>query len=239
MALRPRFRVASRLLLTLPVVLLTLSARAAELVTLHNGFTLNCSSREAISPETVRLHLMADGTGAQNYMDVPAASIAAVEAAADIPAPARVPAPASIADNPDLNAIAQRSGKAHNLNVALLVAIVRAESAGNAHAVSRTGARGLMQLMPGTAAQMGVGDSFSPQANVNGGSAYLDGLLTRYHENIALALAAYNAGPAAVDRYRGIPPYRETQLYVAKVIRIWNSLVSSPPATSSDRVASR
>jgi soluble lytic murein transglycosylase-like protein len=84
-----------------------------------------------------------------------------------------------------------------------------------------------MQLMPGTAAGLGVSDSFAPDQNVNGGTAYLDGLLKRYHDNLALALAAYNAGPAAVDRWHGIPPYRETQLYVARVIHEFNRRIAA------------
>jgi soluble lytic murein transglycosylase-like protein len=79
-----------------------------------------------------------------------------------------------------------------------------------------------MQLMPGTASDLGVADSFAPNQNIQGGSAYLDTLLKRYHDNLQLALAAYNAGPAAVDRWHGVPPYRETRLYVARVIREYN-----------------
>jgi soluble lytic murein transglycosylase-like protein len=82
-----------------------------------------------------------------------------------------------------------------------------------------------MQLMPPTAAALGVEDSFRPEQNVRGGSAYLDALLMRYHDNMALALAAYNAGPLAVDKYHGIPPYRETQAYVARVIHEFNRRV--------------
>jgi soluble lytic murein transglycosylase-like protein len=110
------------------------------------------------------------------------------------------------------------AGEQHDIDVELLASIVHAESDGRANAVSRTGAQGLMQLMPGTARNLGVKDSFQPDQNINGGTAYLDALLTRYHDNLALALAAYNAGPAAVDRYRGIPPYRETRAYVARVM---------------------
>jgi soluble lytic murein transglycosylase-like protein len=79
-----------------------------------------------------------------------------------------------------------------------------------------------MQLMPGTAAQLGVQDSFKADQNIAGGTAYLDGLLVKYHDNVALALAAYNAGPAAVDRYHGVPPFAETRAYVARVIREFN-----------------
>ena len=238
MVFRSRAAVAASLLLTAWAAVWAPAARAAELVTLRNGFTVNCSSREIVSADTVRLHLVASEAEPQNYMDVPAGSIAAIEAVPDAPAVKETAAALPVAG---VAGIAQRSGETHNVNATLLMAVIRAESAGNAHAVSRTGARGLMQLMPGTAARLGVSDSFSPEENVNGGSAYLDRLLTRYHENIALALAAYNAGPGAVDRYHGIPPYRETQLYVAKVIREWNSLVAAAriAASAPERAESR
>jgi len=202
-------------------------ARAAEVVTLRNGFTVTCQRREALSAETIRLYLHAD-----SYMDVATSSIVSVETVADIPAPALTTQP-TLASN---GAILADSGARHNVNVDLLASVVKAESGGNAHAVSRTGARGLMQLMPGTAAQLDVKDSFDPASNVNGGSAYLDQLLTRYHENLALALAAYNAGPAAVDRYHGIPPYRETRAYVARVIREFNRRVAEQARAASATV---
>jgi soluble lytic murein transglycosylase-like protein len=202
-------------------------AYAAELVTLRSGFTVHCVSHESVSTDTVRLHLHA---GDDNYMDVPTTSILAVEAAPDEPVATVSAAPSKPIDTATILA---DSGAKHNVNVALLASVVKAESAGNPHAVSRTGARGLMQLMPGTAAQLGVTDSFAPADNVNGGSAYLDQLLTRYHNNLPLALAAYNAGPAAVDRYHGIPPYRETQQYVARVIREFNRQVLAAQLSST------
>jgi len=144
-----------------------------------------------------------------------------------VPDPPAVTAPGEGITEPkltdaDVHQLISKAGASHNLDVDLLASVVRAESGGNIHAVSRTGAQGLMQLMPGTAAELGVADSFRADQNINGGTAYLDALLVRYHENLALALAAYNAGPAAVDKYHGVPPYRETRVYVARVIREFN-----------------
>jgi soluble lytic murein transglycosylase-like protein len=130
-----------------------------------------------------------------------------------------------------------QAGNEHHLDRDLLASVVKAESNGNARAVSRAGAQGLMQLMPATAAELGVEDSFRPQQNVRGGSTYLDALLTRYNDNLALALAAYNAGPAAVDKYHGIPPYRETRLYVARVIHEFNRRVKTREAQARKPVA--
>jgi soluble lytic murein transglycosylase-like protein len=101
---------------------------------------------------------------------------------------------------------------------ALINAVVMAESAGNPSAISAAGAQGLMQLMPGTSAACGISNPFDPQQNVECGSQYLHGLLERYNHNIELAVAAYNAGPGAVDEYHGVPPYAETRAYVARVL---------------------
>ncbi|WP_244502121.1 lytic transglycosylase domain-containing protein [Terriglobus roseus] len=208
-------------------------ARAAEIVTLQSGFTIRCASREPLSADTVRLHLRSTGD-ADNYMDVPAGSIATVETTSD-----ELPAPVTATQTRSVGTaeILATSGARHNVNVALLAAVVHAESAGNARAVSRSGAQGLMQLMPGTAAALGVGNTFDPASNVNGGSAYLDALLTRYHDNLPLALAAYNAGPGAVDRYHGIPPFRETQAYVARVIREFNRRIAQGKAGNTTMAA--
>ena len=101
----------------------------------------------------------------------------------------------------------------------LVAAIVEAESEFNPRAVSRRGARGLMQLMPGTASSLRVSDTFDPYENIEGGVRHLRGLMDRYHGNLPLVLAAYNAGEQAVMVYGGVPPYRETRRYVSRILR--------------------
>ena len=217
----------SPLMLATAALLLLLAPplHSAERVTLANGFSVNCDHH---APAGARIRLFLNA-GEDNYIEFPAETIAAVEQLPAPPAPVQA-APAAAAkqslnqklSQADLAEILSRAGKDHDLDVDLLASVVKAESGGNTRAVSHAGAQGLMQLMPSTAGGLGVSDSFEPTQNVAGGSAYLDALLTRYHDNMALALAAYNAGPAAVDRYHGIPPYRETRAYVARVIHEFN-----------------
>ncbi len=106
---------------------------------------------------------------------------------------------------------------ARGLQPQLVTAMIATESHGDPSAISRAGAVGLMQLMPETAAAYGVSNAFDPQANVAGGCRYMRDLLSRYHNNVSLALAAYNAGPAFVDAVHGIPNFGETRAYVARI----------------------
>jgi soluble lytic murein transglycosylase-like protein len=203
------------------------AANAAEHVTYKSGFEQDCVRHE-VAGDKIRLYFAGKGAEA-NFQDISADSVLRVEEIADVPVIADVPptvvtpkAQSAELTKVEMQEMLAHAGDAHNIDADLLASVVRAESGGQVKAVSRTGAKGLMQLMPGTAMEMGVADAFRPEQNIAGGTAYLDALLTRYHDNVALALAAYNAGPGAVDKYHGIPPYRETRVYVARVIREFN-----------------
>jgi hypothetical protein len=121
---------------------------------------------------------------------------------------------------PSLTEMIRHAAQRHGVPEQLVSAVIRVESGFNARAVSRKGAQGLMQLMPGTAAILGVRDSFDPMDNIDGGVRHLRGLLDRYGNNVPLALAAYNAGEGAVNTHGGIPPYPETQQYVGRILSI-------------------
>ncbi len=219
--------------------------RAAQNVTLRNGSQFLCT-HQTQTGDRVRLYLYPTSqTEAEqadaNFLEVSAASVLGIEIVPDPVLPAAPTRDRSTQPNPsaitsqlsapvstvpltaaEMHQILARAGQAHNIDADLLASVVHAESNGNPRAVSRAGARGLMQLMPSTAVHLGVSDSFAPEENVAGGTQYLDQLLNRYRDNLALALAAYNAGPEAVDRYHGIPPYAETRAYVARIIREFN-----------------
>jgi len=110
----------------------------------------------------------------------------------------------------------------YNVNPALVKAVIKAESDFNPYAVSKKGARGLMQLMPKTMKDLKVYDPFHPRDNINGGVKFLKRMLTRFNNNIPLSLAAYNAGAETVEKYEDIPPYQETQHYVKKVLNYFD-----------------
>ncbi len=208
-------------------------AHAFQRITLSNGFSYDCARYESVDGNCTRLFFLAPHSG--DFIDISSRLIVRIQTLPDPPRPGATPSrsaqPRSAvsatdarqipADIPELLSTA---GRQHRIDAALLASIVQAESDGRADAVSRAGAEGLMQLMPGTAKQFGVQDPFRPDQNITGGAAYLDQLLDRYDSHndahgLALALAAYNAGPAAVDRYHAVPPYPETRAYVNRVLR--------------------
>jgi hypothetical protein len=117
------------------------------------------------------------------------------------------------------DSIIDEHAQVHGVRPALVRAVIQAESAFNPMARSVKGAMGLMQLMPATAVAYGVSNAFDPVENIRAGVAYLRGLLDRYSQNEELALAAYNAGPTAVEKYKAVPPYRETRDYVSKITK--------------------
>lgn len=124
----------------------------------------------------------------------------------------------------DYDKIITQAAAKFNLDAALIKAVIKAESNFNHKAVSRAGAKGLMQLMPQTASSLNVDDVFHPGNNIEGGARYLRYLLNLYRGNLTLALAAYNAGEGAVAKYNyGVPPYRETQNYVRRVLALYES----------------
>lgn len=143
-----------------------------------------------------------------------------------------------LGESKSLDAIFEEAAEKYNVPVKLLKAIGKAESDFDAKAVSRCGAQGIMQLMPATAASLGVTDSFDPEQNIMGGAKYISDLLKKYDGDTSLALAAYNAGSGNVKKYGGIPPFKETQNYVVKVTKYMNQGVDIPASNANISVAS-
>ena len=242
---------AAAFLCAVAVVLLARPATATELAILRNGFSIRHEHR-LVMGATTRLYLGADDssftdvptdeiTGYEKDLSLPLPL--PMPAAADAHASVFVPfgsakpesakswvakswstksGSAKFVSTPGLNQVVNSASATYHLDPDLVNSVIHAESGFNSRAVSPKGARGLMQLMPGTANQLGVNDAFDPQANVTGGSRYLRELLERYNFDLVKALAAYNAGPQRVEQYRGVPPFRETRAYVARIVHEYN-----------------
>lgn len=220
-----------------------LYCHAADLAILRNGNSIRHERRE-IAGAVTRLYLSESSTG---YIEIPTDQIERFETDTDSPAPVSnsqpalqnlhttaatsvgvttTPPPAQLnqvaVNREALNQVVSGAGERHQIDPDFINSVIRAESGFNNHAISKKGAQGLMQLMPQTASKLGVSNSFDPNANVEGGTKYLRELLEKYNYDVPKALAAYNAGTKRVDQYHGIPPYFETQTYVAKIIRDFN-----------------
>jgi len=151
-----------------------------------------------------------------NFTDVPCSPVMApVVNAAEVEA---IPADIPLSGDCDLDWIIYRAGQKAGVDPRFIHAVIKQESKYNSKAVSPVGAQGLMQMMPATAERFGLKDPFDPAANVEAGTKYLKWLLKRFDGDVSLALAGYNAGEGAVDKYKGVPPYSETQNYVNKIV---------------------
>lgn len=256
--------------LKLVVLLLAASAlaHAADLAILRNGNSIRHERRQVVGAVT-RLYLSDTASG---YIEIPTGEIERFEVdAAPPPIPpttARtapqlqpvglMPQPVArpqavptqpVLDRAALGKLVNGAGEQNQIDPDFINSVIRAESGFNSRAVSKKGAQGLMQLMPQTASQLGVTNSFDPKANVEGGTKYLRELLEKYNYDVVKTLAAYNAGPQRVEQYHGVPPYYETRAYIARIIREFNRqklaknpalAKKSPPAkqTSSQKKTS-
>jgi len=191
------------------------SAQADELAQLSNGMSFYCERHEQLGDFT-RLYL--DGSNV-SFIDVATVEIASYELVfapvPELPAPA----PQNISS---LSEHIARASRATGIDRDFIESVIKAESGYDSNAVSPKGAMGLMQLMPSTAEKLGVRNPLDPAANIDGGSRYLRELLLRFGGDAIKALAAYNAGPERVEKYKGVPPYPETRDYVKRVIDDFN-----------------
>jgi hypothetical protein len=192
---------------------------AADIAVLRNGFEIRHERREVAGDRT-RLYVSSGG-----YAEVATSDIAEICHEEYVP-PARGDAgdpPAGRTSRLDVHALAGKAAEQHRIDQDFIEAVIRAESGGNPKARSRKGAQGLMQLMPATAGRLGVKDAYDPEANVDAGTRHLRALLEQYDGDAIKALAAYNAGEHRVQQYGGVPPYRETQSYIRRIIREYNA----------------
>jgi len=194
-------------LLAAAALLACLPARA-EIALLANGSTLKIESRRTDGADVV---LVLRGGGEVSLSALQLVGVVPDEVVEEV------------GPGGDLRALAEAAARRHGLDPALVLAVVHVESGFRPDAVSPKGARGLMQLMPGTATRLGVEDSFDPEQNLDGGTRHLGDLIARYNGDVKRALAAYNAGEGAVERHRGVPPYGETRAYVRNVLRRYRS----------------
>jgi soluble lytic murein transglycosylase-like protein len=183
------------------------------------------------SPATAQIYSWRDGSGQLVLSNLPRLAGENAVTTYAVPGTAQIRTTTRPAARHDarFDALIEQYAREHGISPELVRAVIQAESGFNPRAVSPKGAMGLMQLMPATARELGVDNPFQPEENIRGGTRYLAQLLARYNQDVHLALAAYNAGPASVERYGRVPPYRETQNYVKKITGATQA-ATQPPA---------
>ena len=181
----------------------------ADYFVLRTGARLNVSAYQLLGDH---YHIQINGGSAE----IAAADVVAIE-----PEEIFVPAPRMPLTQAPFGELIRNASQKYGVDADLLFSVIAAESNFNSKAVSRRGARGLMQLLPATAARLGVTDTFDPAQNIDAGTRYLHELMTRYQGDLVLTLAAYNAGPGAVQHYGRVPPYNETISYVRAIRRTY------------------
>jgi hypothetical protein len=210
------FLIALRVVCVLCV--LCVQGFSADFALLRNGFEIRHERREAAGANTRLYFSTRTDSG---YIDIPSEEISGYRPD-DTPASISPTATTPALESRDFRTFVNAASDRHQVDADLINSVIKAESDFNPRARSPKGAQGLMQLMPATASSLGVKEAYEPATNIDAGTRYLRELLLRYNDDIAKALAAYNAGPYRVTQYHGVPPYRETHAYVARVIRDFN-----------------
>jgi hypothetical protein len=207
-----------------PLLFLAVPAAHAEYILLRSGERLHVTGYQLLG-DRYRLQLQG------GWVDVQTADVVKIEPEevfTPIPeVPAAEPAPAN---QPPYYQLVAAAASRYGVDAELITSVMEVESHFDPKAISLKNARGLMQLLPETAARLGVKDIFDPQQNIDAGTRYLKELMQLYNNDLTLALAAYNAGPDKVQKYGDVPPYRETQSYVKQVKRKYQKSKSAPPA---------
>jgi transglycosylase-like protein with SLT domain len=208
-----------------PLLLLASSDARAEYVVLRTGERLHVTGYELLG-DKYRLQM------AGGWVDVRTADVASIEPE-DVFTPIPPPSPGAQGAMPPYRELVEAAASRYGVDAELITSVIAVESNFDPKAVSRKNARGLMQLLPETAARLGVKDIFDPKENIEAGTRYLRELLQLYNNDLALTLAAYNAGPDRVQQYGSVPPYPETISYVRRVKRTYENSKSSPAAKTT------
>ena len=220
-------RMMRPVLLTLGVVAISAAGARADYFVLRNGARLNVSAYQLLGD---RYRVTLNGGSAE----IAASDVLSIE-----PEEIFAAAPQQPLQQAPFGELIQSAARKYSVDPDLVFSVIVAESNFNPHAVSRRGARGLMQLLPSTAARFGVRDIFDPAQNIDAGTRYLRDLLALYQGDLVLTLAAYNAGPGAVQRYGRVPPYNETISYVRAIRKTYALRKNKAGASASAKVEAK